>query len=458
MKQSSSRHLYRFLACLLFLAIWFLPSAIQAQTNTFPGTGNVGIGTLSPAYPLDVIGSARISGPLYLNGGTDQSMTATPNGNWDFLNGAGGGWYFRWIQNGATPMTLSTNNNLLLGTTTDAGYKLNVNGTALIQDNLTIGSTTVSQPLLLMNSSSSANLSMTTGGSTNSAFYIYANGGSNGSNYAQIGNSNVGLYFDTRSTIAPFRFISGVSTDWMDIFSSGNVGIGSNNSDPGYKLSVNGSLRAQTLTLPTGAALGMVLTSDANGNASWQAAGQSAAGWAFGGNTVGTVKDLGTVDNNDFPLITDNVERMRITARGNLLIGKSSQTNTGYILDINGIARANTVIVNTTGADFVFDSTYHLPSLASVEQYIRANHHLPGIVPAAQMKQEGVDLGDSHTRLLQKIEEMTLYIIEQDKRLAEQKKENDELRGMLSRQKNLLQEQKELILQVRAELDKRIPK
>ena len=266
---------------------------------------------------------------------------------------------------------------------------------------------------------------MTTGGSANSAFYIYANGGSNGSNYAQIGNSNVGLYFDTRSNIAPFRFISGVSTDWMDIFTSGNVGIGSNNSDSGYKLSVNGSLRAHAFNLPTGAALGMVLTSDANGNASWQApTGGGTSGWAFGGNTVGTVKDLGTIDNNDFPLITDNVERMRITAGGNVLIGKSSQTNTAYILDVNGIARVNRIVVNSTGADFVFNPVYRLPALSSVEKYIQANHHLPGIAAAAEMQKDGLDLGDNQTRLLQKIEEMTLYIIEQDKKLVEQKKEN----------------------------------
>ena len=104
-----SFHFVKFI--LLLSAAFLLSRRTQAQTNTFPATGNAGIGTLSPAYPLDVIGSARISGPLYVNGGTDQSMTATTNGNWDFLNGSGGGWYFRWIQNGATPMTLSTSNN-----------------------------------------------------------------------------------------------------------------------------------------------------------------------------------------------------------------------------------------------------------------------------------------------------------------------------------------------------------
>ena len=116
-----------------------------------------------------------------------------------------------------------------------------------------------------------------------------------------------------------------------------------------------------------------------------------------------------------------------LPANGNVLIGKSTQTNTAYMLDVNGNIRANKVVVNTTGADFVFGSDYHLPSLQTVEQFIKANHHLPGIAPAQQMQKDGVDVGDNQTKLLQKIEELTLYIIEQEKQIRTLQEENKKI-------------------------------
>lgn len=109
-----------------------------------------------------------------------------------------------------------------------------------------------------------------------------------------------------------------------------------------------------------------------------------------------------------------------ITVDGNLLVGKTSQTNSSYKLDVNGNIRANKVVVNTTGADYVFDSTYRLPELDSLDGYIRKYHHLPGVLPAGQMQREGLDVGDNQAILLQKIEELTLYVIRQNKFILEQ--------------------------------------
>lgn len=121
-----------------------------------------------------------------------------------------------------------------------------------------------------------------------------------------------------------------------------------------------------------------------------------------------------------------------IPASGNVLIGKTTQTNTSYILDVNGNIRANKVVINTTGADFVFEPGYRLPSLKTVEQFIKANHHLPGIAPARQMQQDGVNLGDNQTKLLQKIEELTLYIIEQQKQIKALQEENKKITNLQS--------------------------
>jgi hypothetical protein len=101
-----------------------------------------------------------------------------------------------------------------------------------------------------------------------------------------------------------------------------------------------------------------------------------------------------------------------------VLIGKTSQANSGYILDVNGNGRFNQVVVNTSGADYVFDPGYQLPALRDLESFLIKEHHLPGIAPAAQMQEEGISLGDNQTRLLAKIEELTLYLIEENKRSA----------------------------------------
>jgi hypothetical protein len=124
---------------------------------------------------------------------------------------------------------------------------------------------------------------------------------------------------------------------------------------------------------------------------------------------------------------------MTIKDGGNVLIGKPSQSNTGYKLDVNGNARMNQVVVNTTGADYVFDAAYHLPRLEEIETFIRKEHHLPGIAPATAMEREGMDLGDTQTHLLAKVEELTLYLIEQDKEIRKLKQENQELKDIKDR-------------------------
>jgi hypothetical protein len=108
---------------------------------------------------------------------------------------------------------------------------------------------------------------------------------------------------------------------------------------------------------------------------------------------------------------------------GNVLIGKTTQDNATYKLDVAGKVRANEVVVNTTGADFVFDSEYKLPDLPEVEKYINDNKHLPDLAPASEMKENGMNVSEMQTKLLQKLEEMTLYIIEQNKTNELQSKE-----------------------------------
>jgi hypothetical protein len=109
-------------------------------------------------------------------------------------------------------------------------------------------------------------------------------------------------------------------------------------------------------------------------------------------------------------------------ANGNVGIGT---TNPTYKLSVNGTIRAKEIIVDSGWSDFVFEETYVLPPLDEVEKYIYANKHLPGIPSETEVKENGVTLGIVSSKLLQKIEELTLYVINQ-------KKENDSLKARLA--------------------------
>jgi hypothetical protein len=102
---------------------------------------------------------------------------------------------------------------------------------------------------------------------------------------------------------------------------------------------------------------------------------------------------------------------------GNVGIGTFTPTQK---LSVNGTVLAKKVKISQTPADwpdYVFDSSYQLTPLYQVEKYIQQNKHLPDVPSAAAVKKDGVDLGDNQAVLLKKIEELTLYIIEQHKEL-----------------------------------------
>ena len=95
--------------------------------------------------------------------------------------------------------------------------------------------------------------------------------------------------------------------------------------------------------------------------------------------------------------------------------------NPQFLLDVRGTAHFCKAIAETNGwCDYVFNDNYKLPKLAEVENYIKLNKHLPEIPTTAEIEKNGIDLGEMDAKLLKKIEELTLYIIEQDKRIKEQ--------------------------------------
>ena len=122
-------------------------------------------------------------------------------------------------------------------------------------------------------------------------------------------------------------------------------------------------------------------------------------------------------------LTTNDSIRMTIQ-NGNIGIGTASPS---YKLDVNGTIRANEIIVNTTGADFVFADDYQLRPLSEVKTFIQENKHLPEIKSAQEMQENGVGVNELQTQLLQKIEELTLYILQQEERIRLQEERIDAL-------------------------------
>ncbi|MBR4838393.1 MAG: hypothetical protein IK004_08165 [Bacteroidales bacterium] len=76
---------------------------------------------------------------------------------------------------------------------------------------------------------------------------------------------------------------------------------------------------------------------------------------------------------------------------------------------------------HTDLSDFVFDNNYHLMSLKDTESFIKQNGHLPNVPSAAEVEKGGIELGEMNAVLLQKIEELTLYVIELEKKIEELK-------------------------------------
>lgn len=112
-------------------------------------------------------------------------------------------------------------------------------------------------------------------------------------------------------------------------------------------------------------------------------------------------------------------------------IGTTTLDNS-YALSVNGSIRAKEIVVESGWADFVFAADYRLAPLDEVAAFIDRNGHLPDVPSAAQVAAAGVPLGEMQTRLLQKIEELTLHMIALDRDVRRLQSDNAGLRERLA--------------------------
>lgn len=153
------------------------------------------------------------------------------------------------------------------------------------------------------------------------------------------------------------------------------------------------------------------------------AAQNGAPYWSLSGNNNATLANkIGTTNAVSLRFVTNNTERMKILSTGNVGIGTASPT---YKLSVNGTIQAKEVRVETGWADYVFDKAYRLRPLTEVEQFIKQYNHLPGIASASDVQRHGLALGETQTKMMEKIEELTLYIIDLQRQIEQlQKNQN----------------------------------
>ncbi|WP_228410049.1 hypothetical protein [Chryseobacterium viscerum] len=152
------------------------------------------------------------------------------------------------------------------------------------------------------------------------------------------------------------------------------------------------------------------------------------AGWLSSSGDTSFVKTAITLDDGGFRLLASTSQQtaidsqvsmpeiMRISSAGNALL--------------QGKLEAKELKVTLTPtADFVFEENYDLPKLEEVAKHIKEKKHLPEIASAKMMEKEGVNVGEFQIKLLQKIEELTLYSIEQNRQLKQLQNENKILKS-----------------------------
>jgi len=222
------------------------------------------------------------------------------------------------------------------------------------------------------------------------------------SEYWEISRTSAGL---------KYAYMGKILQDVLFMDNDGSIGVGT--IKPSATLDVNGSFMAESATIPT-------LEGNTNVTGTLSAdvlVGNSATIPTLSGNTTvtGTLSADVLVGNSaTIPTLSGNT-----TVTGTLSANAVS-ANSAYI---KGLLCAKEILVQLTSTadwpDFVFSKDYKLLPLVEVEQFIAENQHLPNVPSSAEVEANGIELGEMNALLLQKVEELTLYIIQMEKRLAE---------------------------------------
>jgi len=194
-----------------------------------------------------------------------------------------------------------------------------------------------------------------------------------------------------------------ISTHMRIDTTTGNVGIGT--TSPSARLDVYGGESAYGNFHVGGVKGGIVRFRTGGTNK-----------WGFLSEHPGTDK----IGLYDYVAAGGSGYRMVWDTNGNVGIGTTDPQSK---LSVNGTITAKEIKVESGWSDFVFDDAYELPLLSSVEYYIKEHKHLPDIPSAKEVEQKGLAVSGMLAKQMQKIEELTLYIIAQNRKIEELEKQ-----------------------------------
>ncbi|CAN5272204.1 hypothetical protein BH09BAC3_BH09BAC3_35260 [soil metagenome] len=266
-----------------------------------------------------------------------------------------------------------------------------------------------------------------------------------GSNYSanpNAGPSTMGIYsggaggisFISDDIQAPIKFAT-ANTTRMTIDAVGNVGIGANAPIGKFHIRTSGTSVNPVSFYEPDLSLFLQNSNPTNGNLNVIAFGDASN---YGVAHIGSILNHSTHSGKLFfltrPANGVPAVRMLVDETGNVGIGTSSPDQK---LTVNGKIHATEVIVTATvpTPDYVFETSYVLPDLKDVKSYIDQNKHLPELPSAAEMEKNGINLSEMNMLLLKKIEELTLYLIQQNKQLeAQNQKINEQTERLINLQ------------------------
>jgi len=371
------------------------PSVYIASGDAY-GNGNVGVGTTAPV-DVFTIKTGIISTGTY---GGDflrlKSWTGTPGGTTS--NIFGGGAIRSTITDGVGGLTFNADASINVSATNNGNEIMRVMGNGTVG----IGTTSPQKTLHILTGDQGSSRIRIENGNT-------AAGGRPFDLVAGVNNISQGGFSIYDANVAATRFL---------IDNNGNVGVGT--TSPGAALSVVSSNPVIQLFDTD--------YNPGNGTGIGKIAFGSSAEWA----SIEAFRNNGTADDVTYMKFSTsfasgaggdgiNMERMRITHNGNVAIGTTDPK--GYKLAVagNAIAEQMTVKLQADWPDYIFKKDYTLMPLGDLKTYIDKNHHLPEIPSAADVEKDGLNLGEMNKQLVKKVEELTLYLIEKDKELTDQK-------------------------------------
>lgn len=214
-----------------------------------------------------------------------------------------------------------------------------------------------------------------------------------------------------------FATYAGNWIERMVISNSGNVGIGT--SAPDNSLTIRTSPAQLSSHIYFGEPL--AVQGQPSATLCFGGSGIQNAGFTWVPNNVDSGKLFLSFGGNDNGFY--NATKMTFQSNGNIGIGTVNPSNK---LDVNGTIHSQEVKVDMIGwSDFVFKKDYNLPTLDQVEKHIVDKGHLENIPSEEEVLKNGINVGEMNAKLLQKIEELTLYLIEMKK---ENQRQNEEIK------------------------------